>query len=82
MNMSNECSNRHQALVIEKLEHFVSRHGAAEEVALDFITAVIAQHFELFLDLHPLGDDFAPQGLAHGDDGPDDLRVVMAGGDV
>lgn len=68
-----------QRIVAELPFEAVGRHRPAEQIALDFVTAVLAQEVQLLMGFHAFGDHREVQAVGHGDDGAGDLRVLLAG---
>ena len=63
-------------VVLQELGYPFRRQGAPDEVALDLITADRRQGVSLLGRFHSLADDPQAEGMAHGDDRPDDGRIV------
>ena len=55
------------------------RHRAAQQVALHFVAAMLAQEFQLRVGFDALGNHRQVEAVGHGDDCPGDLRVLFAG---
>lgn len=77
-----EWSRRSLTLDLEHLGELVGEDGTAEIISLRFVTLVGLQKSQLFLCLHPFGNDSQPQASAHADDRGHDCRLVGSGGDL
>src|SRR5437868_10691119 len=73
-------SVKHEQRVMTELQfERVGRHRAAEQITLNFVTAVLPQEIKLLVGFDALGDHREVEAVGHGDDCPGDLCILFTG---